>query len=746
MTESSRLDIIAPTNEKDYIMINKVTAKLLARENISISITNVKTAAFDVESRTLYLPNWNTDANHMDRLMAHEVAHALYTPASGWHDAIVTFPNAPRAYINIIEDVRIERLIQKLYPGYIRVFSEDFVYVAESGMLGVNQLTSSEVLMSKKLIDKINIMSKSNIVIQLTSEEEALWNKANAAETFDEVVVLSREIYLFDKANKAEEDKNEDDDSDSSENDDAGSSEAPQDNFRDEDEEDSSEQQSSGSADDESDDESPENDPASTDGSGDDDAETDQDSDKKSSESTTSNEKSSESTESDESVESQDSWDVNTESAVDSTPILAANRLSSTGYTHGDIIASGEKFLHATTSLNPYSKLGRYMADVNIGPRLQAHEEKYAESISKNAKLVHAMSEHFTRVKKAKEYANTQTRKTGKLDTKLMHKYQIVEDIFQKKIMTQTGQNHGMVFLLDFSGSMSGMIHDVLLQTKVLTDFCRLQEIPFAVYGFTSTIPKEEYHGFYNSNVGTNLMELINSNINRREYEHAYKILSSTLYVQDWLSVREIYNNVLDDDIYDLIPKTLLGTTPTVQALLLLETELSKLNKAWNIEKLSLTILSDGQPDRNFYQTHTQLADGTIFKNSANQFRLIEAIKKHYDLVVNFIHLETPGSSTSILAAKRSLTLSAGRLMQRRLSKTEIYDLAKEYVDLGIVTLDHPSVDSLVIMSATSSSTMNDAADPTHATPAHLKKYMMAQASKNKAPKTFADLFVKSIA
>ena len=60
-------------------------AKLLATENITIQHNNVKTASFDVKNRVLTLPIFKQKSGDVyDMLIAHECAHALWTPTDGW--------------------------------------------------------------------------------------------------------------------------------------------------------------------------------------------------------------------------------------------------------------------------------------------------------------------------------------------------------------------------------------------------------------------------------------------------------------------------------------------------------------------------------------------------------------------------------------------------------------------------------------------------------------------------------------
>ena len=64
-------------------------ARLLANENLKVEHTAINTAAFDLTTRTLYVPIWKEMTGELyDLLMGHEVGHALETPPEGWHKAL----------------------------------------------------------------------------------------------------------------------------------------------------------------------------------------------------------------------------------------------------------------------------------------------------------------------------------------------------------------------------------------------------------------------------------------------------------------------------------------------------------------------------------------------------------------------------------------------------------------------------------------------------------------------------------
>ncbi|MFZ9848071.1 MAG: hypothetical protein ACO3EE_07975 [Flavobacteriales bacterium] len=95
-------------------------AKLMATENLRIEHQKIRTAKFDPVNRVLYLPIWQNMTGHLyDLLCGHEVGHALYTPADGWHDAVVdkSKPKAYKHFLNVVEDARIEKKVKRKYPG-----------------------------------------------------------------------------------------------------------------------------------------------------------------------------------------------------------------------------------------------------------------------------------------------------------------------------------------------------------------------------------------------------------------------------------------------------------------------------------------------------------------------------------------------------------------------------------------------------------------------------------------------------
>ena len=98
--------------------IKSQLAKLLATEDLVVEHRQIETAQFNVHTRVLTLPVWDTSNVVYDMLVGHEVGHALFTPDNDWfleHDI-------PPQFVNVVEDARIEKLMKRKYPGLAKTF------------------------------------------------------------------------------------------------------------------------------------------------------------------------------------------------------------------------------------------------------------------------------------------------------------------------------------------------------------------------------------------------------------------------------------------------------------------------------------------------------------------------------------------------------------------------------------------------------------------------------------------------
>ena len=137
-------------NQKDTL------AKLMATENITVVHKKVSTASFDVKNRVLTCPILNEELSKevYDLFMGHEVGHALHTPFEGLHSTLSDNPTL-KGYLNVIEDVRIERKIRDKFNGLRKSFYTAYKELMEMDFFGINGVNLQELA----LIDKINLIS-----------------------------------------------------------------------------------------------------------------------------------------------------------------------------------------------------------------------------------------------------------------------------------------------------------------------------------------------------------------------------------------------------------------------------------------------------------------------------------------------------------------------------------------------------------------------------------------------------------
>jgi len=176
-------------------------AKLMATENVDIVHGDYRTAAFDIENRILYLPDYvDLGEDVYDLLISHEVSHALNTPIEGYHSATDEEQDEKfKGFLNIVEDARIEKMIQRKFPGLKKSYITGYKKLFDEDMFGIKEY-SQEELDNMLLIDRLNVRAKlgklaSNVNIK--NEERHFEEKLNKLKTWDDVVKLAKELFEY---------------------------------------------------------------------------------------------------------------------------------------------------------------------------------------------------------------------------------------------------------------------------------------------------------------------------------------------------------------------------------------------------------------------------------------------------------------------------------------------------------------------------------------------------------------------
>ena len=559
-----------------------ILARLLANENITVQRGNYKTAFFDVERRVLGLPLWEDYGKDVeDLLIGHEVGHALFTPADGWHDSPKEM-KVPRSFLNVVEDIRIERKVQSKYPGLVNSFKKGYKKFSDLNFFN----TEGKDLTEYSLIDRLNIKSKLRdlVDISFTQEEQPYVDMAFACDTFEDVVEAAKSIYDFMREDNEDDtqspespgeydepmEEGEDEDlSSGSQMGDQESSEEPEDTGGDaqqqgtsEEDEDGEEQSSVGESDQESDSEEKEESqlPASSGGEGDQEemvSETDE-------------------------AFRQNEGKLNKGSDGSPVPVYVAPMCRKN---LGNMLISYSEVKEAR--MQSWEQEKSYFCNRNSSYYESAIAEEEAAFISfqdETKKITSLIAKEFEMRKAAYRTIRASTARSGSIDVNKLYSYQFQDDIFRKVTNLADAQSHGMVMVIDYSGSMIGTLEAVIKQTLNLATFCKKVNIPFEVYGFTSGDRGSSYMshdelptGSVDTN-GTKLFHLLSSSFGKSQYEEAYKDLFMTV-----TSSRYKWSQV-----------EWKGGTPLNEVLLGLKFILSDFKAKHAVQKLNLVMLTDG--------------------------------------------------------------------------------------------------------------------------------------------------------
>ena len=531
-------------------------ARLLATENLIVEHRRVSTASFDVDRRVLTLPNWDRASGVVyDMLVGHEVGHALFTPNEDWRGMF----DCPKDFVNVIEDARIEKLMKRKYPGLRKSFSCGYSELNSQDFFGIEGADFDTF----SLIDRINLHFKigAAAMIPFSIEEKVFVARTDVAETFDEVCQIAVDVYNFSKNEKVQEPEKEDLPAPQQEQGEGENESIDAEQSEQQSEEMTQEEAELREYDDELDDDesTPDEDVSETQRSFNDAAE--ELTDRYSGDPVY--------------VEIPDSVDLPTYIA-DWTEV------------HDWIDENRNNFLNNDDG-------------IDRSDRYDFVDKSYKEFRKQSQKEVNYLVKEFECRKSADAYARAGQSKTGVLDTAKLHTYRYNEDIFKKVTVVPDGKNHGLVFLMDWSGSIAPQLHSTYKQLLNLTAFCKKVQIPFEVYAFTNewvsakramagetNYVSYDYPGVEKNEVYINkeyfhMMNFISSRSNAREYER---------------QCRNLFREAACYKTYSGYQATFgvgLSGTPLNEAIITMNYIIPQFKQQNDLQKVNVCILSDGE-------------------------------------------------------------------------------------------------------------------------------------------------------
>ena len=525
-------------------------ARLLATENLIVEHRKTATASFDVDRRLLTLPMWDKASGIVyDMLVGHEVGHALFTPNKDWRDAV----DCPKDFVNVIEDARIEKLMKRKFPGLRKSFN--------GGYKELNNLDFFEIvdqnLDNFSLIDRINLHFKigASAFIPFGASELVFVERTEKAETFAEVLQIAFDVYQFSNqtetpmtheemlevAHQRENENSKEEENTQVSEDQFENSSMPQQNNDYEEDYEEGEEDFSG---------------------GDTGGETSQ-----------------------------------TQRSFDNS---AENLSSRQG--RSPVYVEIPEAMNLNNHIVDWTILHNWI-DKNAGEEenYEYVDSEYYKFRKQSQKEVNYLVKEFECRKSADAYARAGQSKTGVLDTSRLHTYKYNEDLFKKVTVIPDGKNHGLIFLLDWSGSMSNEILATVKQVLNLTAFCKKVQIPFEVYAFTnewvcakrSMENDTSYYSMTYGNIQKNtvyindehfhLMNFVSSRSNSRQYERMCKNLFREAH---YYKAYSGYSTTLGVG---------LSGTPLNEAIVMLNYIIPEFKTNNDLQKVNVCVLSDGE-------------------------------------------------------------------------------------------------------------------------------------------------------
>jgi hypothetical protein len=549
--------------------IKSQLAKLLATEDLVVEHKKVATACFNVHTRVLTLPLWEKASGTVyDLLVGHEVGHALYTPDVDW---TVDY-KIPTQFVNVVEDARIEKLMKRRYMGLAKSFFNGYKELSDEDFFQIED----ENVDTMNLADRANLWFKignfTNISIKRGEETEII-NMIADAETFDDVLVAAESLYKYCKKEKDQQQKVVDLDSHQQQTgSNSPSNEFPQ-------ELPSEEQEGESPQPEENENEQP------TQNGGDITQDVNEDPEVKTAESLK------------DKIRDLVNMDGYENTYVEIPKVNLETVIGKNSEIHKDI----------DSCFSQQQKANNEMADergwtpLNLFAKTDIEFKKFKDSAQKE---VNYLVKEFECRKAADSYARASVSRTGVLDTTRLHTYKYNEDLFKKVAVIPDGKNHGLVFILDWSGSMQRVLADTCKQLFNLVWFCKKVSIPFEVYAFTNewrsvemdyttgmlksidrTSHYEKKEGVFVIDESFSLMNLLTSKVSNNQLEHQM--------LNIWRLATCFSDSYHTPFTY---PRRLsLSGTPLNDSLVCLHEILPKFQKENKLQKIQCVVLTDGE-------------------------------------------------------------------------------------------------------------------------------------------------------
>ena len=572
-------------------------AKLLATENINVIHQKVETAYFIPKTRTLCLPIWEEMSNDLyDMLTGHEVGHALYTPRDLEKNNKYKIPHS---YFNVVEDIRIDKKMKIKYPGLRRSYFRAYRELIEKDFFK----TQDKDVNGMRFIDRLNIFFKSGTdqEIIFNEQEQEFIERAKQLNTWDDVVKLTKDIYAYSGTEKFDEEQEEEmrNELGQGQGDQEPNQSQLSERLSDDYEQQEQNQETTSSS--------------------------ESDNDKQEDEQSSAGSDSKEEKENKEESKGQSNGPEggykvgNNEALTDH-----ANEQNKKSMAKTDKDIKENIYLQlpkCKDAVVPYDLISKKIEKINQNFPMVDRIRYFKQFKNQQMRTVNYMVKEFEMKKAADAYVRTRTARTGVINTNTLHSYKYNDDIFARVQIEPGAKNHGMVMIVDWSGSMGDKMYDTLVQTMNLVMFCKAVNIPFAVYAFSDTNrdnftkPDDEYvssrfnHAYerlpyhYDKEgllmlEDVSLLEFVNSDMKNVKYQEAMaNLYQIALEYNVNFRTNRYFHQYENDENYHRFntPSALrLGGTPLDSAIYQSVGVVNKFIQKNKVQKMNTIFLTDG--------------------------------------------------------------------------------------------------------------------------------------------------------
>lgn len=197
-----------PATGNDWSYLDKFFG-LLAEENLTVRRSKkAKTASINTATRVITIPDFSTaDKDTFLMFGSHEVSHALHTPPNWSHSLLEQnmHNGTLRMCFNVVEDIRIEKLIRNKFPGFAAIYVRAYAKLLNSNWFSLNHFDRFNIA------DRINVKAKlgKNMPFELNDFDDGVYRYVSSCMTFDDVIEKSCFLYklVVAEKNKRKEEK-----------------------------------------------------------------------------------------------------------------------------------------------------------------------------------------------------------------------------------------------------------------------------------------------------------------------------------------------------------------------------------------------------------------------------------------------------------------------------------------------------------------------------------------------------------